>query len=195
MNATKNLLTNLCNLLVCACEAFRYGLTFLRAILCSRAVLAAKLLAVESQLAACKQRIDSKKRRRPRFTASRRCQLSYGASQPLMNVGVVGLQEPQISVTLYKSKTYLLSATTFEPNTAHHISTDHSKMAGSYAPSTRLRCGNGEKQKDLNFQDRLGIYSGTEPGVDSPMQAQCTPWKAYVQGNNQARFRISVLKT
>ena len=70
MNATKNLLTNLCNLLVCACEAFRYGLTFLRAILCSRAVLAAKLLAVESQLAACKQRIDSKKRRRPRFTAS-----------------------------------------------------------------------------------------------------------------------------
>jgi hypothetical protein len=70
MNATKNLLTNLCNLLVCACEAFRYGLTFLRAILCSRAVLAAKLLAVESQLAACKQRINSKKRRRPRFTAS-----------------------------------------------------------------------------------------------------------------------------
>ena len=70
MNATKNLLTNLCNLLVCACEAFRYGLTFLRAILCSRAVLAAKLLAVESQLAACKQRIDSNKRPRPRFTAS-----------------------------------------------------------------------------------------------------------------------------
>jgi len=33
-------------------------------------VLAAKLLAVESQLAACKQRIDSKKRRRIRFTAS-----------------------------------------------------------------------------------------------------------------------------
>jgi transposase InsO family protein len=70
MNATKNLLTNLCNLLVCACEAFRYGLTFLRAILCSRAVLAAKLLAVESQLAACKQRIASNKRPRPRFTAS-----------------------------------------------------------------------------------------------------------------------------
>jgi len=30
---------------------------------------------------------------------------------PLMNVGVVGLQEPRISVTLYTSKTYLLSAT------------------------------------------------------------------------------------
>ena len=70
MNTIKNLLTNLCNLLVCACEAFRYGLTFLRAILCPRAVLAAKLPAVESQLAVCKQRIDSKKRRRPRFTAS-----------------------------------------------------------------------------------------------------------------------------
>jgi len=28
-----------------------------------------------------------------------------------MNVGVVGLQEPRISVTLYKSETYLLSAT------------------------------------------------------------------------------------
>jgi hypothetical protein len=69
MNATKNLLTNLCNLLVCACEAFRYGLTFLQAILCSRAVLAAKLLAVESQLAACKHQINSKKQSRPRFTA------------------------------------------------------------------------------------------------------------------------------
>ena len=35
----------------------------------------------------------------------------YGPSQPLMNVGVVGLQEPRISVTLYISETYLLSAT------------------------------------------------------------------------------------
>jgi hypothetical protein len=70
MNATKNLLTNLCNLLVCACEAFRYGLTFLLAILCSRAVLAAKPPAVESQLAACKQQIASNKCPRPRFTAS-----------------------------------------------------------------------------------------------------------------------------
>jgi hypothetical protein len=40
MITTKKLLTNLCNLLVCACEGFRYGLTFLRAIFCSRAVLA-----------------------------------------------------------------------------------------------------------------------------------------------------------
>ena len=37
----------------------------------------------------------------------------FGAmfANPLMNVGVVGLQEPRISVTLYTSKTYLLSAT------------------------------------------------------------------------------------
>jgi len=70
MNTTKNLLTNLCNLLVCACEAFRYGLTFLRAILCSRAVLAARLLAVQGQLAICKHQIGQKKHRRLRFTAS-----------------------------------------------------------------------------------------------------------------------------
>jgi hypothetical protein len=39
---------------------------------------------------------------------------SYGGletKKALMNVGVVGLQEPRISVTLYTSKTYLLSAT------------------------------------------------------------------------------------
>jgi transposase InsO family protein len=70
MNATKNLLTNLCNLLVCACETFQYALTFLWAILCSRTVLAAKLLSLESQLAACKQQIDLKKHPRRRFTAS-----------------------------------------------------------------------------------------------------------------------------
>jgi hypothetical protein len=32
------------------------------------------------------------------------------APKMVMNVGVVGLQEPRISVTLYTSKTYLLSA-------------------------------------------------------------------------------------
>ena len=38
---------------------------------------------------------------------------SYGAletKKALMNVGVVGLQEPRIHVTLYTCKTYLLSA-------------------------------------------------------------------------------------
>jgi hypothetical protein len=37
---------------------------------CPKAVLAAKLLAVESQLAVCKHQIGQRKRRRPRFTAS-----------------------------------------------------------------------------------------------------------------------------
>ena len=35
--------------------------------------------------------------------------LNFDKTQ-IMNVGVVGLQEPRISVTLYTSKTYLLSA-------------------------------------------------------------------------------------
>ena len=70
MDTTKNLLTNLCHLLVCACEVFRYSLTFLWAILCPRAVLAAKLLAVQSQLDVCKHQIGAKKHPRPRFTAS-----------------------------------------------------------------------------------------------------------------------------
>ena len=51
-------------------ETLGYALAFLRAILCSRAVLAARLLAAESQLAGCKQRILEKKDPRPRFTAS-----------------------------------------------------------------------------------------------------------------------------
>ncbi len=37
--------------------------------------------------------------------------LGASTSPPLMNVGVVGLQEPRIPVTLYTSETYLLSAT------------------------------------------------------------------------------------
>jgi len=52
MNNIKNLLINLCNLLVCACELFRYALIFLLALFSPKAVLAARLLAVESQLAA-----------------------------------------------------------------------------------------------------------------------------------------------
>ena len=70
MNTIKNLLTNLRSLLYCVRETLGYALAFLRAILCSRAVLSARLLAVESQLAACKHQINSKKRPRPRFTAS-----------------------------------------------------------------------------------------------------------------------------
>jgi len=70
MNTIRNLLDNLHNIFCSTCELLRYALTFLRSILCSRAVQAARLLAVESQFAACRQRIDSKKRRQPRFTES-----------------------------------------------------------------------------------------------------------------------------
>jgi len=68
MNTIRNLLNNIHNIFCSTCELLRYALTFLWAILCSRAVLAAKLLAVESQLAACKHQIASKKHPRPRFT-------------------------------------------------------------------------------------------------------------------------------
>ena len=69
MNTIRNLMTNLRSLLYWVCELFRYGRIFLWAIFCPRAVLAARLLAAESQLAACRHRIASKKRPRPRFTA------------------------------------------------------------------------------------------------------------------------------
>jgi transposase InsO family protein len=69
MNTIRNLLTNLCNLLVCARELFQYAVILLWSIFSPKAVLAAKLLAVESQLAVCKQQIASKKHPRPRFTA------------------------------------------------------------------------------------------------------------------------------
>ena len=70
MNTIRNLLTNLRTLLCCVRETLGYALIFLWAIFCPKAVLAAKLLAVESQLAVCKHQIGQRKRRRPRFTAS-----------------------------------------------------------------------------------------------------------------------------
>ncbi len=70
MNTIRNLLTNLCNLLVCARELFQYAVILLWSIFSPKVVLAAKLLAVESQLAVCKHQIGQRKRRRPRFTAS-----------------------------------------------------------------------------------------------------------------------------
>ena len=45
-----------------------YIFTFLSALLCSRVTLATRVLAAESQLAACKRRIEKKDRPRPRFT-------------------------------------------------------------------------------------------------------------------------------
>jgi putative transposase len=68
MNATRSLLMNARRVLACAGEICRYALIFLWAVFCPKAVLAARLLAAESQLAACKHEIASKKRPRPRFT-------------------------------------------------------------------------------------------------------------------------------
>ncbi len=56
--------------LPCAGELIRYALLFLRAMLSPKAVLAARLLAAESQLAVCKHGIASKKQPGPRFTPS-----------------------------------------------------------------------------------------------------------------------------
>ena len=45
-----------------------YIFSFLSALFCSRVTLATRVLAAESQLAACKRRTEKKDRPRPRFT-------------------------------------------------------------------------------------------------------------------------------
>ena len=65
----RNLFWNLGRGLNCAGEIFRYLRIFLWALFSPKAVLAARLLAVESQLAVCKLRIQQKKDPRPRFTS------------------------------------------------------------------------------------------------------------------------------
>ena len=59
---------NVRRVLAGAGEVVHYAVMFLWAIFCPKAVLAARLLAAESQPAACKHEIASKKRPRPRFT-------------------------------------------------------------------------------------------------------------------------------
>jgi len=59
---------NVRRVLAGAGEVVHYALIFLWGIFCPKAVLAAKLLAAESQLAACKHEIAAKKHPRPRFT-------------------------------------------------------------------------------------------------------------------------------
>ena len=59
---------NVRRVLAGAGEVGHYALLFLWAILCPRAVLAARLLAAESQLAACKHQIAATKQPPPRFT-------------------------------------------------------------------------------------------------------------------------------
>ncbi len=49
-------------------QAAGFVCTFLSAFFCSRATLAARVLAAESQVAACKRRIEKKDQPRPRFT-------------------------------------------------------------------------------------------------------------------------------
>ena len=52
-----------------------------------------------------------------------------------MNVGVVGLQEPLISVTLYISKTYLLSAT---QTPTQRSDRSYVRNAPRYEPTTQI---------------------------------------------------------
>jgi hypothetical protein len=59
---------NIRRVLACAGELVRYALILLRAILCPKAVLAARLLAAESRLTTYKHGIASKQQPRPRFT-------------------------------------------------------------------------------------------------------------------------------
>ena len=65
-----NLLRSVLMLLRCFYQPIGYGLRFLWGLMSPKGVLAAKLLAAESQLAACKNRIDQKKAPRPRFTVA-----------------------------------------------------------------------------------------------------------------------------
>jgi len=65
-----NLLKNVSTLLPCMRQLAGYGLRFLWALMSPKAVLAARLLAAESQLVVCTDRIRQKKAPRPRFTAA-----------------------------------------------------------------------------------------------------------------------------
>jgi hypothetical protein len=64
----RGLLINVRRVLADAREVVRYVLIFLWGIFCPKAALTARLLAAESQLAACKHEIAANKHSRPRFT-------------------------------------------------------------------------------------------------------------------------------
>ena len=55
---------------LCIRQFLGYARIFIWAMICSRAKLAARLLAAESQLAECKRRIIQKQAPKPRFTNS-----------------------------------------------------------------------------------------------------------------------------
>ena len=70
MNELKNLVWNVGQGIQLIWQFFGYAITFFLALLQPRAVLAARLLAAESQLTVCTHRIQAKKDPRPRFTAA-----------------------------------------------------------------------------------------------------------------------------
>ena len=70
MNMLKNLSWHAHGAFRVIAELVRYAIAFIRALLQPKAVLAARLVAVESQLAVCKHRIQQNKVPRPRFNPS-----------------------------------------------------------------------------------------------------------------------------
>ena len=72
MNTVIDLLRNLWNLLACIGELLGYVLRFVSVFFQTRASLAARLLAAESQLGICKRRTEQKGSPRFRFTAGSR---------------------------------------------------------------------------------------------------------------------------
>ena len=73
-NPLQNLVWNACHALLIVLQFLRYAGSFFLALLKLKAVLAARLLAAESQLAVCQHRIQDKKDPRPRFAAAFRLQ-------------------------------------------------------------------------------------------------------------------------
>ena len=70
MNMLRSLIWSAVQAVQCIWQLAKYALSFLLALPQPKAILAARLLAVESQLAICKHRIQDKKNPRPRFTAA-----------------------------------------------------------------------------------------------------------------------------
>ena len=68
MRTYQTLFRNVSNLFFFLRQLLGYAVTFVWALACPRAVLATRLLAVEGQLAACRERVRQKKDPRPRFT-------------------------------------------------------------------------------------------------------------------------------
>ena len=68
MNTYQNLFRNVSSFFFFLRQLVGYAVTFAWALACPRAVLAARLLAVESLLTTCLERIQRKKDPRPRFT-------------------------------------------------------------------------------------------------------------------------------